>query len=171
MTEIEQKSDMKWEDRPITITAGMWEELQTQNDRLRREIAAILHATGVKRFDPDLFDYESGEDKKRLAEYEFTDVYALQEEANMTKEKADVIFEYMIEQQKLCFGLQVFLLKTKHVCEIFGTSRRETAIKYMEQTEKIYRGRVIRQHNKGGPKGYWSMALTNDEISKIRNEI
>ena len=168
-SEIKQKSEISHDDRPIIITYGMWDDLHREIALLKQERVAFLHATGVQRFDPDFYDLEAGEDKVILAKFGYTDVYGKmnEETLNMAKEKGELIFEYMIEEQKKCPKNQVFLLKTKHVCDLFGIKSRSTAINWMEQTQKMFLNRVVLKLMKGGMNGYWAMMLTADEIEKL----
>lgn len=166
---MKQKSETRWEDQPIIITNGMWDSMLNEIALLKQERTAFLHATGVQRFDPGYYDLEAGEDKEILARFGYTDVYGETNEAalNMSKEKGELIFEHLIEEQKKCPKNQIFLLKTKHVCDLFGIKSRSTAIDWMEQTQKMFFGRVVLQLMKGGKSGYWAMMLTADEIEKI----
>lgn len=159
----------EWRDKTIVVTAGMWDDVLLEIAHLKKERDAILHATGVKRFDPEIYNLEKGEDREILNHYGYTDVFSEAEEKSsmMTKEKADLIYEHMIEQQKLCPPNQFFVLKTKDVLDLFGTKNKSRAIDWMEKTAKMYPGRVIRQKVKGGPNGYWIMTLSASEIKEL----
>jgi hypothetical protein len=156
----------------ILITASMWENLQMDLAKLRRELNALEHASGVLRYDADIVDYEHGEDKKLLAEHGFKDVYKEIEERvfGSTEEKPIRIYEYMKEEQKKLPDKRVFLLTTKHVKNLFGTESGTSAIDWMENTSKMYVGKVIKMKENTGPHGRWIMFLTDDEIRNIRGE-
>ncbi len=147
----------------------MWEKVQDDIAILNKELGAALHATGVRRYSPDLYNLENGEDKEILESLGFVDIYRLEKEQqdNLSKNKAEQIFEYLIQEQKKCSNGRIFPLKTKDVCDLFGIKSRSLAIDWMERTKKMFSEKVVMQRMKGGSNGYWIMTLTDDEISKL----
>ena len=156
----------------ILVTAEMWENLQLSIAEMRRELAAIKHASGIKRYDPEIVDYEHGEEKELLAEHGFKDVYKEIEERvfGSTEEKPIQIYEYMKEEQKKLPLNQVFVLTVNHVKKLCGTGSRTSAISWMTNTSKMYPGKAIKMKENTGPNGKWIMILSNDEITKIRGK-
>jgi hypothetical protein len=154
-------------DNAIIITARMWENMQMENAHLKRRLAALEHATGVLRFESDLYDTE--EIQERLAEHDFKDVYREIEERvfGTAEDKAVMIYEHLRTEQKKLPRLQVFLLKTKNVKDLFGTKSGDSAIKWMQETAKMYVGKVVLRKVNNGPHGTWEMYLTADEKNSV----
>lgn len=168
------RAESNYDDQLKVVTNREWEELHREIALIRREMSSLAHATGARRFDPEYYDLEHGEDRKRLEEAEMIDVYAELESKiyDFKRGSEDRIFDYMIEEQQKLPDNRTFVLRGHHVREILGISSRSAAIRHMQAVEKKYRGQIILQKLvAGNSKGAWVLFFATDEIGKIRGKV